>query len=65
MSYLSFIRKETKPHIDSIKQNYIDSKDKELFRASGLTVYCGWQGSGKTQPLSTFIILWFATLNQF
>ena len=48
MSYLSFIKKEAKIHFDSIKQNYIDSKDKELFRASGLTVYCGWQGSGKT-----------------
>ena len=48
MSYLSFIKKESKIHFDSIKQNYIDSKDKELFRASGLTVYCGWQGSGKT-----------------
>ena len=48
MSYLSVIRKELKIHLDSIKRNYLDSKDKELFRASGLTVYCGWQGGGKT-----------------
>ena len=48
MSYLSVIRKEFKIYLDSIKRNYLDSKDKELFRASGLTVYCGWQGSGKT-----------------
>lgn len=48
MSYLNIIHKELKIHSDAIKQNYIDSKDKEMFNATGVTIYCGWQGSGKT-----------------
>ena len=48
MSYISIIQKEFKFHFDALKQNYIDSKDKDMFRASGVSIYCGWQGSGKT-----------------
>ena len=48
MSYISIIQKEFKFHFDALKQNYIDSKDKDMYRASGVSIYCGWQGSGKT-----------------
>lgn len=48
MSYLNIVQKELKIHYDAIKQNYVDGKDKEMFRATGVTIYCGWQGSGKT-----------------
>ena len=48
MSYISIIRKEFKFHYDAFKQNMIDRKDKEMFNATGVSIYCGWQGSGKT-----------------
>lgn len=48
MSYLSQVKKELRFHWDSYKANREMAKDKEFFRETGLFMYCGYQGSGKT-----------------
>ena len=46
--YLNQIKKELRFHYDSYKKNREMAKDKELFKETGLYMYCGFQGSGKT-----------------
>lgn len=46
--YLNQVKKELKFHYDSFKRNREMRKDKELFKETGLFMYCGFQGSGKT-----------------
>ncbi|MDO4902125.1 MAG: ATP-binding protein [bacterium] len=48
MSYLNQLKKEFRFHLDSYKANRLMAKDKELFKETGLFMYCGFQGSGKT-----------------
>lgn len=46
--FLNQIKKELKFHFDSFKANREMAKDKDYFRETGLYMYCGFQGSGKT-----------------
>ena len=46
--YLNQIKKELRFHYDSYKKNREMAKDKELFKETGLYMYCGFQGSGIT-----------------
>lgn len=48
MSYLNQVKKELRFHYDSYKRNREMFKDKDLFKETGLYMYCGFQGSGKT-----------------
>lgn len=46
--YLNQVKKELHFYWDSYKANREMRKDKELFKETGLFMYCGFQGSGKT-----------------
>lgn len=47
-SYVNVIKRESKPYIESIKDDIEARKDKDFFWPTGTQVYCGKQGSGKT-----------------
>jgi len=46
--YLGVIRKDSKIFIESLRDDMKARKDKDFFWPTGMQVYCGWQGSGKT-----------------
>lgn len=46
--YHKIIKKEFKTNLEVIKQDYENSKNKDYFKYSGVQVYTGMQGSGKT-----------------
>lgn len=48
MSYLPYISKSFKFSFKPIIDDYKQSRDKDFFRPHGVSVYVGWQGSGKT-----------------
>lgn len=48
MSYLSFLNKEVKPHVDVIINDIKARQDPDFFQPFGTQVHCGRQGSGKT-----------------
>ena len=48
MSYLSFLSKEFKLYLDTLKQDLKNRHNKDFFAPFGTQVHCGRQGSGKT-----------------
>lgn len=48
MTYADYIKKSIKPDFGVIIDDYHDRKNKDYFRPSGVSVYVGWQGAGKT-----------------
>lgn len=48
MGYIKVIRKSTKVHVQSLKDDIAARRDKDFFWPTGTQVYCGRQGSGKT-----------------
>jgi len=48
MSYERIIKKESKPYMESLRDDMKARRNKEFFWATGTQVYCGRQGSGKT-----------------
>lgn len=47
-AYLSFIRKELRINLRSLRDDIVKRRDRDYFRPSGTQMYCGKQGSGKT-----------------
>ena len=48
MTYADYIKKSIKPDFGVLVDDYHDRKNKDYFRPSGVSVYVGWQGGGKT-----------------
>ncbi len=48
MSYLQVLKKESKVHLETIRDDLEARKNKDFFRPIGTQVYIGEQGSGKT-----------------
>jgi len=48
MSYEKVVTKNSRPYIQSLRDDMKARKNKEFFWPTGTQVYCGWQGSGKT-----------------
>jgi len=48
MSYLSFLSKEFKLYLDTLKSDLKNRQNKDFFAPFGTQVHCGRQGSGKT-----------------
>lgn len=46
--FTQVIKKESRPYIESLKDDIAARKDKDFFWPTGTQVYCGRQGSGKT-----------------
>lgn len=46
--YETVIKKNTRPHLESLRDDLNARKDKSFFWPNGTQVYCGRQGSGKT-----------------
>jgi hypothetical protein len=46
--YVSVIKKDSKPHIDALKDDMAARRNPDFFWPTGTQVYCGRQGSGKT-----------------
>lgn len=46
--YLPFVSKNFRVHFNVILDDIKASRDKDFFRPVGVSVYVGWQGSGKT-----------------
>ena len=68
MSYLSFLSKEFKLYLDTLKQDFKNRQNKDFFNPFGTQVHCGRQGSGKTisavhvlKPLSSQTCLCLVT----
>jgi hypothetical protein len=48
MSYAGVIKKEFRPHVESLRDDIVARRDPDFFWPTGTQVYCGRQGSGKT-----------------
>lgn len=48
MSYISFLSKEFKIYLETLKQDLNNRRDPDFFAPFGTQVHCGRQGSGKT-----------------
>ena len=46
--YIQNMTRDLKIYFDAIKEDYMNSKDKDFFRFTGTQIYCGRQGMGKT-----------------
>jgi hypothetical protein len=48
MAYEKIIKKDTRPYIESLRDDIASRRDRDFFWPTGTQVYCGRQGSGKT-----------------
>jgi len=46
--YETFIKKQSRPYLESLRDDINARRDKDFFWPTGTQVYCGEQGSGKT-----------------
>lgn len=51
---LNFLKSSLKPDFKVIKSDYQKNKDSTFFKPSGLCIFCGNQGSGKTISMMNF-----------